>query len=164
MHMETKNNNQIPIGEPPLPPPAHFDVEQMATARPVKPLPAGQWRKSVHALQRIFGRNVIAVAVIITGIVIGFAVATASLELGSQPVAATDDSVASTNQSRAEQATVSGEIEPAAVVAVEKEETPRVEKRENQPTRRLRRTTPSFEFDQEFGQPRNRPRLVSVIH
>lgn len=168
MYSEIETNTQV-RNEPPMPPPAHFDLEQVVAARPVQRL--SPWQKIVGRLQRIFGPHVLAVAVITAGSVIGFTAATSAIDLAAPAESANQgDSVASTGQSSAEEATVAGEVEPAVGepgVTIAPEATV------HRPTRRviraappidLRRTLPPIEVDEDVQNQKPRPRLVSVIH
>lgn len=171
MHSEIKIDSEG--YEPPLPPPAHFDLAHVKSAQPVKRL--SLFQKSMGALQRIFGPQVIAIAVLITGSVIGFTAATAALDVAS-PVAESatkDEAVASTGRSTAEQAdtanqedqTISGSAE-SNMTRPEKPATQRERHvgRMPSPAVELRRRYPAAEVDETVQNDRRRPRLVSVIH
>lgn len=172
MHSEKENITQHPANKLPLPPPAHFDLEHLASAKPVKPL--SLWQKSVGALQRIFGPHVIVVAVMVAGSVIGFTAATSAIDVASpaEPVTA-NDAVASSSRHPAEEATVAGEVEPATPDINMPDMNPPVQRRLTRQAPRIRRTAPpinvrygnhSFEIDDDVADQKPRPRLVTIIH
>ena len=175
MHSEMETNTQLSANEPPVPPPAHFDLEHVVTARPVQPL--SSWQRSMAALRRIFGPHVIAVAVVVAGSVIGFTVATSALDVATPVESANQDvqdvRAGTSSGTLAERANVAGEVEPATPEIGTADMAPPVERTLTQPVHRIRRTAPPmggrrviqpFEVDEDTGNQRPRPRLVSIIH
>jgi len=155
MHTETKNNVQE-IVSPPLPPAAVFDEQHMAAAQPVQPLTERPWRKAADALQRIFGRHVMATAITSTVIVIGVAGATASIDLTSQVQSSKDDTAQAASESL-----VPSTAPPTSNESAFKRQRDR---RRDQPAPQLRRALPLLEFDEGYDERKPKARMVTVIH
>jgi len=157
MQTETKNNEQR-IYDPPLPPPAHFDAFEIAEARPVQPIPSA-WRTTIDALQHIFCRRVLVIAVITEVVAIFAVVATASVDWHSNQQPSNGETVKSINQS------VDEPITPPTT-SIEKVNGPRVARRAHRPHHRIKRPLRLFEVDDDDFDfvGRTRPRLVTVVH
>jgi hypothetical protein len=155
MHVETKNKVQE-IVSPPLPPAAVFDEQHMAAAQPVQLLTERPRRRATDALQRIFGRHVMAISIVITVIVIGVAGATASIDLPSQVQSSKDDTAQSASESPAPSI-----APPTSNGSVLKRQDHR---RRNLPAPQLGRTLPPFELDEGNAEPKPKARIVTVIH
>ena len=155
MHTESKNNTPE-FASPPLPPAAVFDEQHMAAAQPVRPLTERPWRKATDALQRIFGRHVMAISIVITVIVIGVAGATASIDLPSQLLSAKDDTAQAASESPAPPI-----APPTSNGSVLKRQDYR---RRHLPAPQLGGTLPLLELDEGNDERKPKARMVTVIH
>jgi hypothetical protein len=161
MMMQTMTKHKEDLhhpGDPPVPPPAHFDEHEMAIAKPVQPLSNRRWRRQATDLRILFFRHVNLICMVIAAFAICGVLANTFAEKSSLEVAK-DDRTEAVDESTADLPVAEApSMSPAAGVVGPHR------KMRNRSSLRVRRPMPSWAFEPGLDDGRRKPRLVAIIH